>query len=100
MRHTGVRRTPADVVDLQGKCGTYCPVTRLASPHGPGTVRVTTEGRGLAIEDLWEGEGPLREVIMRRCSPCERQITEHTVIVDRHTREPKQWLCNRCHTKT
>lgn len=49
---------------------------------------------------MWEGVGALRETTRRLCSPCGDVITTHTVVPDRHTREPKQWLCERCHTYT
>lgn len=48
----------------------------------------------------WDNATPFQQLAFRPCRPCEGEVTEHRVIIDRHTGEPKQWFCIRCRTKS
>ena len=51
-------------------------------------------------DDTWESATPHRQLTWWLCDGCDGELTEHRVIVDRHTQTPKQWCCTRCHTYT
>ncbi|GAB1693462.1 hypothetical protein KRM28CT15_52650 [Krasilnikovia sp. M28-CT-15] len=51
-------------------------------------------------DETWESATPYRQLTWWLCEPCDGELTEHRIIVDRHSQEPKQWCCTRCHTYT
>jgi hypothetical protein len=51
-------------------------------------------------EDDWGDATPFPQLALWPCKSCDGQVTAHRVIIDRRTREPKQWYCDRCHTYT
>jgi hypothetical protein len=53
----------------------------------------------MAGEETWDNAKPFRQLNWWLCEAkgCE-QLTEHQVVLDRRTGEPRQWCCTRCHT--
>jgi len=51
-------------------------------------------------EDDWGDATPFRQLAYWPCKSCDDEMMVHRVIIDRRTREPKQWCCVRCHTYT
>jgi hypothetical protein len=54
----------------------------------------------MASEETWNNAKPFQQLTWWLCEGCDGQLTEHRIVVDRHTREPRQWCCTRCHTHT
>jgi hypothetical protein len=56
----------------------------------------------MAGEETWDNAKPVRQLTWWLCEAkgCDGQLTEHRVVMDRRTGEPRQWCCMRCHTYT
>lgn len=50
--------------------------------------------------ETWESARPFQQLSWWLCEKCDGELTEHRIIVDRHSQEPKAWCCTRCHAYT